>query len=370
MGQQWRLHLGMVLVLLPGIVLFAINLRKGADESLWLAVALLALCIPVLVIPDRWQARALLLVLSVEFALGAAEVGVRVLVKQTPLRSFGGSSSLLEYTADLNLPFRYRPGKPCSPPLTANREGWCDADYARAKPPGTLRIGVLGDSTSVTCESGDQLWHVVLENSLAERLQGSVKVEVIAAVVVGYNLPQHRENARTLLNRYEVDLLLYAGCLNDDQAYRFVFPPARVYLARLFHFHFIQVAVLNASNEFGSSPFFRTGLIGNPHSEIASQIEAMATERAVPFVCFMMPYLDEGRYWAEGPLHELLRQMPNYLDVSGLVPTERLHEYRIQPEDLFHPNAAFHALLAAAVEKHLLGTEPLRSRVPSFGLAP
>jgi hypothetical protein len=95
-----------------------------------------------------------------------------------------------------------------------NSDGWRDVEHARAKPPGTFRILILGDSFV-------EALHVPLEGTFARLLEGeldggTVPVEVLSMGVSGYGtaseLLVYRERGRS----YAPDLVILAFYPGND----------------------------------------------------------------------------------------------------------------------------------------------------------
>jgi len=99
-----------------------------------------------------------------------------------------------------------------------NSAGFRDREHARAKPPGTLRIVVLGDSYSEALQVDlDQAFWSVLQRELNQcpRLQGR-QVEVLNAGVSGYGTAQELLMLRHYLWDYDPDVVLLAFLSGND----------------------------------------------------------------------------------------------------------------------------------------------------------
>jgi F0F1-type ATP synthase membrane subunit c/vacuolar-type H+-ATPase subunit K len=101
-----------------------------------------------------------------------------------------------------------------------NSEGLRDREFSRAKPAGTKRIAVLGDSIAFGfCNDGAA---IPIENVFAKQLEGLLnqgslrpQVEVINFAVSGYNTVQEAEMLRSKALEFDPDLIIIAVCLND-----------------------------------------------------------------------------------------------------------------------------------------------------------
>jgi len=96
-----------------------------------------------------------------------------------------------------------------------NREGFRDRDHALAKPAGTLRIAVLGDSMSeaLAVDRKDAFWSV-LEDRLAACRGGPV--EVLNFSVSGYGTAQELLTLRRNALKYSPDIVLLAFFTGND----------------------------------------------------------------------------------------------------------------------------------------------------------
>jgi lysophospholipase L1-like esterase len=95
-----------------------------------------------------------------------------------------------------------------------NSLGYRDRDHAIAKPPGTFRIVVLGDSlgAGLYVERLEDIFPSAMEALLQQR---GIRAEVINLSVSGYNTQQEVETLKERGLRYSPDLVLLAYCLND-----------------------------------------------------------------------------------------------------------------------------------------------------------
>ena len=98
----------------------------------------------------------------------------------------------------------------------SNSLGYRDTEHAVAKPPGTYRILVLGDSVTagLRIDRTEDTFPAVLQTLL--RAQG-VNAEVLSFGVSGYNTQQEVETLRDKGLRYRPDLVLLAYVLNDRE---------------------------------------------------------------------------------------------------------------------------------------------------------
>ncbi|HYB98179.1 MAG TPA: SGNH/GDSL hydrolase family protein [Candidatus Limnocylindrales bacterium] len=97
--------------------------------------------------------------------------------------------------------------------VRTNREGWKDVDHQREKPPGVVRVLVLGDSHTWGFVPLEQLYTRRLEALLAER--GLSQVEVITLAVGGWGTDQQLEALTVEGLSYDPDIVIYQFCGND-----------------------------------------------------------------------------------------------------------------------------------------------------------
>ena len=91
-----------------------------------------------------------------------------------------------------------------------NADGFRDRTYPRAKPPGTFRVVVLGDSITLG-------WGVALEESFPKRLEQRLgpSVQVLSLGVAGYNPYTEAQLFADVGVGYRPDLVLVEFCIND-----------------------------------------------------------------------------------------------------------------------------------------------------------
>ena len=98
--------------------------------------------------------------------------------------------------------------------LTTNRWGMRDKEYDKEKPPGVIRIAVLGASPEMGPGVHD---HETFESILEERLNREPKpagvsgYEILNFAVFGYGIIQHVAQCENLVFDFEPDILLYCS---------------------------------------------------------------------------------------------------------------------------------------------------------------
>lgn len=208
-----------VLLLLGSVVLVELWAIRAADPDFFMPDPfhfIVAGAVLVFVIAGfvRWpQVRrglvtlavaAPLLILAMEWRLSAADVENR--------RVAPSSDGLLRYT--------YRPGFAIEESegerLVVTEDGLWDVPHAVPKPPGVLRVVVLGDSVpNDPTIPFRRRFPRQLEALLAEKAPAGRKVEVINVSCEGYNTVQEVRLLETVGLRYEPDLVVLAYVLND-----------------------------------------------------------------------------------------------------------------------------------------------------------
>lgn len=172
--------------------------------------------------PLSLTARFVLLAIGTCVALVVCEVLVRVL-------DLGPSTNvvfrgLFRLSEDAALQYELVPGAPDGT-ASISSAGLRDREYATPKPPGTFRILLVGDSIAYGfgTSRGDMLsaqLGTLLQRASAG-VSGAPRFEVPNLGVPGYNIEQVAENARVHGLPLQPDLIVYAYCLNDAQAYSF-----------------------------------------------------------------------------------------------------------------------------------------------------
>ncbi|HEC24064.1 MAG TPA: hypothetical protein ENI95_14210 [Chloroflexi bacterium] len=171
----------------------------------------------------------LLILLGIVFAAVAAEVGLRIVLRESDaLNETAERSRVSLYTDDDVLLYRYRPGAQTtytraefSTEVRINSLGLRDDEHTYQKPEGVFRILILGDSLMAALQ-------VPMEDSLPalleERLNtdprtalSGYRFEVINGAVNGYSTLDEYLFLREEGYRYEPDLVLYAFANNDTE---------------------------------------------------------------------------------------------------------------------------------------------------------
>ncbi|HEX8070425.1 MAG TPA: SGNH/GDSL hydrolase family protein [Pyrinomonadaceae bacterium] len=168
---------------------------------------------PVARTPSR-RAKLLVVLLSVLFALLVGEIGLRLV----------GYTYPVFYTTDEARGYALRPcmrgwyRKEGATYVEINCAGLRDREHARAKPPNTLRVAVVGDSyaEALQVQQADAFWAVMERQLRACPALGGRAVEVINFGVSGYGTAQELITLEQEVWAYAPDVVLLAVTTNND----------------------------------------------------------------------------------------------------------------------------------------------------------
>ncbi|HOD66329.1 MAG TPA: SGNH/GDSL hydrolase family protein [candidate division Zixibacteria bacterium] len=176
--------------------------------------------------PLPWRRRLMYAAVTTVVLLGLIEGGARLLTSQLdshamPAGGIGWQAvffrSLFTWNEpDPDLLWRFRPNLH-NPLIRTNSRGLIADEVPYARPAGTLRVMVLGDSSPVGLGLKDRTFAFpeVLTRLLAAALDPDVRVEMINASVTGYTSEQLARLYERELLRYEPDyVVVYCG--NND----------------------------------------------------------------------------------------------------------------------------------------------------------
>jgi len=161
--------------------------------------------------------RLSLVLLGIAIGLGATEASLRLMARLHPAEDLRG---LHEPRPDRPWLYGLRPGAEGRVTHTGavryviNADGFRDRLYPRAKPPGTFRIVVIGDSIAFG-------YGVELQESFPKLLEARLRartdtaIEVLNLGVNGYNSYTEAALFADVGIRYQPDLVLVEFCIND-----------------------------------------------------------------------------------------------------------------------------------------------------------
>jgi len=249
----------------------------------------------------------------------------------------------------------------------SNSLGFRDREHTVAKPPGTYRIAILGDSIA----AGYRIERT--EDAFPARLEALLRaaglpVEVLSFAVTGYNTEQEVETLRVRALQFDPDLVLLAYCHNDRRppdprilellreakGNRNVVPPlseADRFLTHSALYRFIRYGVFQAKDRKKEAAAEAQG--ENTVERSLQELAQISRQEAFPVLLAVFPYLPQPYDRQHSQQHDWLasiaqREGLHYLDLR---PAFRdcgppLDELRF---DRYHPTAAGHACAAAAM---------------------
>jgi hypothetical protein len=160
----------------------------------------------------------------VKLAMVLAALLAGLFIAEIALRISGYTYPVF-YTTDTVRGYALQPGasgwyrKEGASYVRINDEGLRDRDHAKQKPPGTLRIALIGDSFAEALQVPleDAFW-VVMEERLqgCRAFNGGKRVEVINFGVSGYGTAQELLTLRERAWDYAPDIVLLAMTTNND----------------------------------------------------------------------------------------------------------------------------------------------------------
>jgi len=161
--------------------------------------------------------------LRVKLAVVASSLLVGLLIFELFLRAVGFTYPIF-YEPDASRGYALRPGmrgwyrKEGEAYVEINSDGLRDREHSKQKPPGTLRVAVVGDSYAEAFQVGqDKAFWSVMERRLREcPAPAGGRVEVINFGVSGYGTAQELITLREKVWAYSPDVVLLAVTTNND----------------------------------------------------------------------------------------------------------------------------------------------------------
>jgi lysophospholipase L1-like esterase len=283
----------------------------------------------------------------------------------------GGPNLVCEAVADLRevvLMPSLRVIQPVGASWSTNAQGMRDDAYPRAKPPGTFRIALAGDSIGAGWGVGDGAgFEPRLERSLAERsrVAGGPAVEILNFSVPGRSPGQRWYHFTQLAWDTEPDLVVFEAT-QADVAWD------RRRLARLLARGIgwdspLYARVLDAVGVQPGDSVETYAQALQPYdweltAEVYRHVAADCRARGVPSVWLLLPRV--GRP-VEPADHQRLVSLAREAGFTSLVDLSDSFD-GLDPSTLtarsddYHPNARGHALLAARLNQALLQVPSLR----------
>lgn len=246
---------------------------------------------------------------------------------------------------------------------TTNARGMRDREYPLEKPPGTVRIGLMGDSIAAGWGVDDgQAFESVVEAGLNARWQerGGEAVEIWNFAVPGHAPGQRWEHFQREGWASRPDLVIYEATPADpgwdEHRLRGLLPRGLGWKAPQYR------TALEQSGARPGGTFdlykqvlsrYRWAILEN----VYRAIEAGCRSRGVPVVWVLIPRVGApGDEEDRGRLVSLARKVgfDRVLDLSDVYEGLDPKELAIAADD-YHPNARGHALLAARLQAALAG---------------
>lgn len=259
-----------------------------------------------------------------------------------------------------------------------NSVGLRDQEYSIEKPVNTYRVAIVGDSVTfglgVKQEEG---YPEVLEKKLQLALPHK-NVEVINFGIPAYNGQQKLAMIAERAVEYNPDIIVF-GHLIDDMGHASVTSlPIPTFLAQALNKHSylfscFRKKTLEKFSMLNNTPY---KMLFHEHSpawkayrdEVVSGLVTIKRERNIPILVVMLPVLVGREKLAEDgivDIHHFLSA--NFesaglasIDILSLARNKNMDQYRIKVNDLYHPNAAGHELIAQAIFEALVQKNLLR----------
>jgi hypothetical protein len=267
-----------------------------------------------------------------------------------------------------------------------NSRGLRDPERPLAKPPGTWRMVVLGDSYMFgqgVPEESTCVRH--LERLLVR--PGGPRVEVINTARTGYNTVNERAALDTLGLRFQPDLVLVGYLPNDPEQRNLTYPellpgPFAVAMSWSVFYHTLRAATYYALVATGLRPDYTDYVRGlyradapgwRAHVEALHGIVADAAAAGVPVVMAMWPLPDRAHGFAPYPfareqaiaLREARAAGARVLDLLPVFAADRYEDFALSSWDE-HPGPGAHRRAAAAIAA-FLEREGLAPRAAAAG---
>jgi lysophospholipase L1-like esterase len=275
-----------------------------------------------------------------------------------------------------------------------NSHGMRNRELPQSKPPGTIRIAVIGDSIAFG-------WWVEEANLFPSRLEGMLnaagppRVEVLNFGVPGYNLEQETEALRSQVLGFSPDVVIFAFCLNDlrtlsNQFGRVLFRasqqatlPGRLSESLLEHSMLLswteyRMALLKIPSRPGrrSATSARGGYaqeLGGQRGELSqgfSGIAQVLQRASIPGLLAVFPLLQVR--FEEYPYRDVHDEVIETARGAGLwavdlLPRFAAHDFRAVRVDDVHPSPLGHRVAAHALLDALCAFDLLRGTGLSAG---
>jgi lysophospholipase L1-like esterase len=279
-------------------------------------------------------------------------------------------ASMWRRSDDPELVYVHRPGFATDGVRHTEASGLlCPEDIPRDKPPGTLRVALLGDSVGAgLAVSFRERFAALLQDSLSR--DTGRPVEVLNFCVTGYATLQEARRLETLAGEFEPDAVLVQYCMNDPATSYWPWvwfhdpePPASYALDFFAGGHRkltgpgLPVVPKGAADAFWleqyepDSPGWQNVLLG------LDRIAAWGREHDVPVVLAILPLLlsrdpagtrtavQRSRIFGAG-----IDRGMRVVDLQPVFARRGLSELRKEEGDVYHLSAEGHRVVAEALE--------------------
>jgi hypothetical protein len=271
-----------------------------------------------------------------------------------------GRAGILQASADPDIVYELIPNQDSwfkLARLRTNSAGLADYDYAKAKPPNTFRIVLLGSSYSMpTGVPLEDSWQQVLEDRLNGQKDGR-HYEVINFSVGGYDPRQLLAILEHRAMAYDPDLILVDMTLNSPRIFRIdeAYHRAFVTQSRSHPFwHSFALESLSGHLANGGPGDFLPAVKSSPvFRQTLGEFRSFAADRRTP-LCFVVLQHDSRRAGETLQLRSELQQADScVIDTSPAFRNERFSDLTILKIDP-HPNARAQAIFAREVFAYLV----------------
>lgn len=244
-------------------------------------------------------------------------------------------------------------------PNVINSHGLRDREVPIAKPPGTRRIAVLGDSLIYG-------YGLPLEDTFAKQLETALRAQesgtwkVLGFGVPGYSTQQETEMYRSRAQRFDPDLVIVGYNLNDEQQQSLEIELFdRAYFSIFANFYFVDFLEAAAwqplRGRFGSERYAYQ-LETDVREDFARLRSAVGPE--LPVLVVVFPFLVDFADYPYEPRHQRIARAAAANDLLLLDLLEAFRPYeaaalRVFDDDREHPNAEGQRLAARATLQFL-----------------
>jgi len=243
--------------------------------------------------------------------------------------------------------------------LRTNSVGLHDREVSRAKPPGTYRVAVLGDSqTMASGVDRDEAWHALLEERADVRAVGFDRIEFVNFAIGASTPGDYRDILEHKVLGYDPDLVVVGFTPGNDEIFNWS-ETRRQFRPKEIANGFFQSFVLRRiedlwSHYLGGESFEERGEFRESHRDLLQRLfRDMKTRSGAVGASLVVVYLARVDRENRAAVEALMQSLGiPFLDTSPAfhgVPLDRTRIYRSDR----HPNAEAHARIAEYVRPWL-----------------